>query len=369
MTYQKRILFIVPPFQTGWGGIPPSVLFLSRGLYASDYESDVLDPMGLIQDVHLLQSLPETRSKGEKNSIQFNQYSAVVYVGQWHSLMNLLKVLLRKSPRSNFFIATKGGVCKVEFSRLRDYKKYLYFFVIGFPIFLFAKAIVFSSELEKRSTVYPLQYLSDIARVIPDVYKLESRRIQESGTRRSGDRIRLSFLAEISPRKGLKEVVDGVSYFLRCNPGFYSKIELCVGGVSRPGSEDYLSQVKSNLEKLGLRDVVSFLGFIGPDAKAEFYRRTDVFLAASAFESFGLTVLEALEYGCPVVAHSKIGVLEYVSGLAGLFIVDSLSPEDVSDGILSALSYELSADREVDVENRISHLNEIAIKKWVSVLG
>lgn len=69
-----------------------------------------------------------------------------------------------------------------------------------------------------------------------------------------------------------------------------------------------------------LRTRVVFPGHVGGIDKAAWYRTADLFVVSSLHESYGLTTLEAMQQGCPVVAVSSFGTQATVSPQAGRLI-------------------------------------------------
>jgi glycosyltransferase involved in cell wall biosynthesis len=68
-----------------------------------------------------------------------------------------------------------------------------------------------------------------------------------------------------------------------------------------------------------LRDRVRFTGWLEPEAVAAEYAAASVVVVPSRFETFGLTALEAMLFGVPVVATPAGGLPEVVeNGVAGL---------------------------------------------------
>jgi glycosyltransferase involved in cell wall biosynthesis len=72
-----------------------------------------------------------------------------------------------------------------------------------------------------------------------------------------------------------------------------------LGGEPGVARETFISQ----LESAGVRENVELAGFVGGNAKYDYYFQSKVFLSTSCFESFGLTILEAMGCGIPVVAY------------------------------------------------------------------
>ncbi|MHC4547873.1 MAG: glycosyltransferase family 4 protein [Planctomycetota bacterium] len=83
---------------------------------------------------------------------------------------------------------------------------------------------------------------------------------------------------------------------------------LVVAGGSGPDSEEVLATARSN----GASDRIHFVGHANPAQLAALYRRADLAVCPSRYEGFGLTLLEAMASGCPVLAadipaHREVG--------------------------------------------------------------
>ena len=99
-----------------------------------------------------------------------------------------------------------------------------------------------------------------------------------------------------------------------------------------------------------LRTRVVFPGHVGGLDKAGWYRTADLFAVCSLHESYGLTTLEAMQQGCPVVAVSSFGTRATVAPQAGRLVPPGpelvrrlwgeleLLLTDGSEGIRSSLS-------------------------------
>jgi glycosyltransferase involved in cell wall biosynthesis len=138
--------------------------------------------------------------------------------------------------------------------------------------------------------------------------------------------------SSISPRKRLDHVVELVSR-LRSERidahGF-------IAGIP------YFDEDARELERLqdlvtssGLQPWVRFLGYVEP--VFPLYRAWDVCVTASEYESFGMTVLEAMASGCPVIGYPGGAVAE-VAGDAAAIVPEG----DV--GALAAAARALAAD-------------------------
>jgi glycosyltransferase involved in cell wall biosynthesis len=101
-----------------------------------------------------------------------------------------------------------------------------------------------------------------------------------------------------------------------------------------PEDEDEFRKLKALILSLGIERHVRFLGYVEP--LEPLYHAWDICLSTSTYETFGMTVLEAMACGCPVVAYPGGSVAEVVDDAGAV----------VPDGDLDAL---VNAVRELAV--------------------
>jgi glycosyltransferase involved in cell wall biosynthesis len=91
-------------------------------------------------------------------------------------------------------------------------------------------------------------------------------------------------------------------------------------------------------------------GFVGKERLNELFKIASVYVQPSLHEGFGLSVIEAMQYGCiPLV--SKHGALPEVIGSFGLVLHD-LDPETIACGIIEA--ERLFGNRREEIQNYIN---------------
>jgi len=88
--------------------------------------------------------------------------------------------------------------------------------------------------------------------------------------------------------------------------------------------------------RLGIADRVIFAGFLRGSDLARLYRMADLYVMPSVSEPFGLTSLEALSSGTPILISRQSGVAEMVSHCLK---VDFWDVDQMANKILAAARY------------------------------
>ncbi|MCL4360145.1 glycosyltransferase family 4 protein [Patescibacteria group bacterium] len=170
----------------------------------------------------------------------------------------------------------------------------------------------------------------------------------------------------LQPRKNYVRLIEAFSGFLRANKQKFGSLELVIVGKKGWLYEDILSAP----ETYGVKDRVKFLDFV-PDADLpELYRRALCFALPSLYEGFGLPVLEAMAYGCPVVVSNSSSLPE-IAGKAGIY-VDPADVTSITEGLLTGVrqrNLKQGTDRLVEGMKRAKQFTwEKAARKTLEVL-
>ena len=133
-------------------------------------------------------------------------------------------------------------------------------------------------------------------------------------------------LMHISNFRAVKRVRDVIQIFARVSSEIPSRLVMVGDGPERPDAED-------EARKLGVESDVYFLGKL--DLVAPLLASADVFLLPTQSESFGLSALEALASGVPVIGTRAGGLPEVVRDgetgfLCGVGDVDAMSEAALS---------------------------------------
>ncbi len=102
------------------------------------------------------------------------------------------------------------------------------------------------------------------------------------------------------------------------------------------GSGELMPLLISLSMELGLQDHVRFLGYLPEDDQRRIYRAADVYVMPSTSEPFGITALEALASGTPVILSKTSGVGEVVKSALK---VDFWDIHGMAQKIISIIQY------------------------------
>ncbi|HEY5805577.1 MAG TPA: glycosyltransferase family 4 protein [Lysobacter sp.] len=123
------------------------------------------------------------------------------------------------------------------------------------------------------------------------------------------------------------------------------------------GEGDQEAQLRTMVARLGLGERVAFLGWVSGSGKERLWRECGLFCLPSRCDSFGMSFVEAIVRGVPVVALAWAGVPEVVSARWNVLIADD-TPADVAAGVRATLAFEGEPDHRV--RRRIDILERFA---------
>ena len=102
------------------------------------------------------------------------------------------------------------------------------------------------------------------------------------------------------------------------------------------GEGDMRAQLMARVAALGIGRSVLFTGFVSPDDAQRLYSSADLYVMPSVSEPFGITALEALAAGTPVILSKGAGVREVVKNALE---VDFWDVRALASRILDTLAY------------------------------
>jgi glycosyltransferase involved in cell wall biosynthesis len=120
------------------------------------------------------------------------------------------------------------------------------------------------------------------------------------------------------------------------------------------------TEAKNLLKSLGINENVMFTGFVDSHELKKYYALCDIYVCPSKLEGFGLTLLEAMIAGKPIVATKAGAIPEIVEGYGKL--VSPGDEEELSRAIVKTLS-------EKEMCNKKDFSSRIRLFSWEQAAG
>ncbi len=131
--------------------------------------------------------------------------------------------------------------------------------------------------------------------VLPDAIRIPKAEKKEYG------QLKLLFLGRLCREKGIGELLEILLELKKS----YPNIHLFLGGIWEDRS------LKEEAEKL--EESVTWLGWVSGEEKKKYLCECDIFVLPSYFEGQSVAILEAMAYGCAIVASETGGIPQMIS--------------------------------------------------------
>lgn len=174
------------------------------------------------------------------------------------------------------------------------------------------------------------------------------------------EQLTVGMAGRINRWKGQKLFVDAAKIVHKKKPEVLFKI----AGDVYEGEEHLKSELLEYIDRQNLTNTVLLLGQI--DNMSEFYRGIDIFILPSIQpEPFGLVVIEAMEYGVPVIATNHGGPTEIIENNIDGFLVDYQKPDQMAECILKLIMNEKKR-REIGINGHKKKRQKFSVNTMVT---
>lgn len=175
----------------------------------------------------------------------------------------------------------------------------------------------------------------DTIRIVPgcvDVARFDVTETRASARAALGlpaDRPIVLTVRRLARRMGLEDLIEAMTELRQSVPDALLAI---VGGGS------LAAELQARIDELGLQDHVRMLGRVSDDMLPLAYRAADVSIVPTvALEGFGLTTIESLAAGTPVLVTPVGGLPEAVGALSADLVLPAGGPRAIANGLSDAL--------------------------------
>jgi glycosyltransferase involved in cell wall biosynthesis len=297
-------------------------LAIQGHLRAAGYESDIFAERVHPRMAHLARPLHEYRDVSSPDTVCLFHFSIGSAAGRmiFHAPDRLVSIYHNITP-AEFFLGFHPHLAGLCYHGRRE----LHAFAPRTELAL-GDSEFNRRELEasgyRRTGVLPI--VMDL-----DAYRRPASRVAR---RLFGDgRKNILFVGRIIPNKRIEDLIRVFAVYQRY---LEPRSRLLLVGEYR-GFERYLRRLREMVASLGVDNVV-FTGHVDDDDLRACYAAADLFLCLSDHEGFCVPLLEAMNYGVPVVAFDTGAVSETLRG-GGVLLRDKSRPEETAELVNAVL--------------------------------
>jgi glycosyltransferase involved in cell wall biosynthesis len=217
-----------------------------------------------------------------------------------------------------------------------------------------ASAITAVSNFQAKELASDLSLSQDSVSVIPNpISPLFLKQAQEI-PRLEPQRPAILYTGRIELNKGTLVLLTSVAQVASQFPA----VEYVIAGGRHNSIDD--RSLESALGENGTRDHIRLLGHVPWEQLADLYRQASVFVMPSYYETFGISVIEAMAFGLPVVATTAGGLPEVVEdGVTGILVPPGDS-QALSDALIRLL-------RDPDLRRRLGRAGKERVHEEFTV--
>lgn len=342
-----RVLHVAPSIARGYGGPTYSLAGFSIAALGQGAEVTIAVPAPPPgdswlattvpnADLHLFRTYgkgaflasPSLRSWLRANGSRFD----VIHV---HGLLNPVSSLgARMCVQHGWSVIVRpfGTMSRYTYEHRRGTLKRLYRKLLDRPNLRRVSAVHFTTEVERTESAWQGIDWGARAYVIPPPWlDLANETLPPEPV----DARTVLFLSRLHPVKRVEQLLDAWPEVRRRAPG----ARLVIAGAGEPS---YAKALKARAEAAGAD--VTFAGFVEGREKRNLLRNASVFVLPSLHENFGISVLEAIASGIPVVVSPEVQLSSFVREHA-LGIVAEQSVEALASAVVSALGDQVLRER------------------------
>ncbi len=195
----------------------------------------------------------------------------------------------------------------------------------------FVRSVCHKADILVTVSTYFVNYLKE-QKLNDAVYLLHNVTTQPVSLpiKKKGKRLHLLFIGAIDGRKGIFDVLECLA---ANKDSLQDKVVYHIGGMGN------IQKMNAYIEEYKLSSFVKYHGWVDKKNKEELFLNADLFIHPSHFESFGISILEAMSYRLPVIATPVGGITDLVEDKVNGVLVEPGNKRQLYEAILFFIDY------------------------------
>lgn len=320
---EKRIIIIIPSLNGG--GAESTAVNLANMFYKNKYSVKIICIYEYSRNPNLSKNINVTSLRVNKISnsifkirdVLSNLESSIIisFITSTNIVLSISKIFLKKK---HFYILTQHEIPSLNLAK----SKYFYLIFLMKIFYPFSDAIICVSKGLELEVQKLLNHRQD--KKIHTIYNLVEKKYKFK--RKRSKTYKLLSVGRLVKAKGFESLLEGV-YILK------NKLNFKLTIVGNGPQEKYL---KSLIRRLGIGEICQIKNY--QSDIDSFYKNSDIYISTSIYESFGNTIVEAMQYGMLIIAtNCPYGPKEILcNGKLGK-LIDPNSPLQIANSILETI--------------------------------
>jgi alpha-1,3-mannosyltransferase len=229
-------------------------------------------------------------------------------IGFFSDILTLTK-FFHKKP---LILSTHGGIFHTK--KIRLFKNLYFGLWCRLTMKFIDKVIAHSKNDEKL--------FSEISKPVLIPYSIN---FDDFSAKKVGDKNTFLYVGRLSKNKRVDRLLEVASYLKKRIPDF--RLYIVGDGNERP-------MLEKKCKDLDLTKNVQFVGEKTGKPLLEYYFRSRIFLSASEYEGFGISVIEAMASGCVAIVNDITAFRNIIADSENGFIIDYSNPKEAAEMVL-----------------------------------
>lgn len=166
----------------------------------------------------------------------------------------------------------------------------------------------YGADPKKVKTVPPFNKIEELEIITAD------KNMMEKILRNK--KVNVLFIGQVFPHKGHVHIINVAQRYREL---FDDNITFWIIGSIHPEMGKYMENLQLNIQRFGLEDHIRFMGRVAASVLKSFLLSSTIFLCMSEHEGFCVPLIEAQNFGLPVVAFNSTAVGDTVGADQVLF--------------------------------------------------